>query len=73
MMNDELCKYHDEVLRLNYDPNILPSFVYTTSTLWNSLPPNLQCTNTKYELKKGVKAWLNSKYEHSYFNPFVYF
>ena len=31
------------------------SFVYTASTLWNSLPPNLQCTNTKYEFKKGVK------------------
>ena len=41
------------------------SFVYTASTLWNSLPPNLQCTNAKYEFKKGVKAWLNSKYEHS--------
>ena len=49
------------------------SFVYTASTLWNSLPPNLQCTNTKYEFKKGVKAWLNRKYEHSYFNPFIYF
>ena len=31
------------------------AFVYNASTLWNSLPPNLQCTNAKYEFKKGVK------------------
>lgn len=49
------------------------SFVYTASTLWNSLPPNLQSTQSKYNFKKGVKDWLFSNYENCYFDPFMYF
>ena len=45
------------------------SFVYTASKQWNSLPPNLQSTQSKYDFKTAVKSCLYSKYENSYFNP----
>ena len=58
--------------------NTLSTYVVCKSLITPPPPESiicadLQCTHTKYEFKKGVKAWLYSKYEHSYCNPFIYF
>ena len=49
------------------------SFVYSASRLWNSLPVDIQCADSKSTFKSKLKFWLSVQYRDTANDNFIYY